>query len=222
MDGGLSRTVYLAVLFLSLWATPGFLYIDPGTGSALVLILTTVVTSAYFGTRGRYYSLLELLFRTRHRHQKCIVAVHSEDPRYEITFLPVLKELARRGTEVTYFTMYDRGASWGALPRGVAHQVIPAGMAGYAYLNHLEARILVTTTPQLDVMTFRRSKRVQHYCHIPTPWGNPSMSGPTPTTSSIPCSAAGRSWKPTSGGWKASETSLESNSSGRASPTMTS
>jgi hypothetical protein len=40
-------------------------------------------------------------------------------------------------------------------------------MVGYAYLNNIEADLLVTTTPQLDVMTFRRSRRVKHYSHIP-------------------------------------------------------
>jgi CDP-glycerol glycerophosphotransferase (TagB/SpsB family) len=36
-------------------------------------------------------------------------------------------------------------------------------MVGYAYLNNIQADLLVTTTPQLDVMTFRRSARVKHY-----------------------------------------------------------
>jgi hypothetical protein len=39
-------------------------------------------------------------------------------------------------------------------------------MVGYAYLNKLTASLLVTTTPQLDVMTFRRSRRVSHYAHL--------------------------------------------------------
>jgi hypothetical protein len=39
-------------------------------------------------------------------------------------------------------------------------------MLGYAFLNNLEATLLVTTTPQLDVMTFRRSKRIQHYVYL--------------------------------------------------------
>ncbi len=54
-----------------------------------------------------------------------------------------------------------------ALPTGVSHRSIAEGMVGYAHLNHLSAKMLVTTTPQLDVMTFRRSKRVRHYAIIP-------------------------------------------------------
>jgi hypothetical protein len=59
--------------------------------------------------------------------------------------------------------MYERDTSFEPLPAGVIHRAIAPGMVGYAYLNNIQATVLVTTTPQLDVMTFRRSKRVRHY-----------------------------------------------------------
>src|SRR5690606_18804018 len=52
------------------------------------------------------------------------------------------------------------------MPPGVDHREIPPGMVGYAHLNNVQADVLVTTTPQLDVMTFRRSRRVGHYVHL--------------------------------------------------------
>jgi hypothetical protein len=149
-----------------LCARPAAAYIDPGTGSALVGVVTAVVVSVYFAVRALYFRIAELVFRARYRHQKCGLAIHCEDPRYEITFLPVIRSLAERGVELTYFTMYERDGSFEPLPSSVTHRSIAPGMVGYAYLNNLEAEVLVTTTPQLDVMTFRRSKRVGHYCHI--------------------------------------------------------
>ncbi len=142
-------------------------YIDPGTGSALVYVVTGLVVSAYFGVRGLYYRIVERILRTRYADQSCDLAIHCEDPRYEITFLPVLHELSLRGERATLFTMYERGADSAPLPEGCTHRAIAPGMVGYSYLNHLQARMLITTTPQLDVMMFRRSKRVLHYCHIP-------------------------------------------------------
>jgi hypothetical protein len=62
--------------------------------------------------------------------------------------------------------MYERDGTLNALPSRVAHKVIPPGMLGYAYLNNLEATVLATTTPQLDVMTFRRSRKVKHYSMV--------------------------------------------------------
>lgn len=142
---------------------PVLAYIDPGTGSALLYVITGVFVALYFAARGLYYRAVELLFRGRHKRQKCTLAIHCEDPRYEITFLPVLRILAQDQGDVTFFTMYPRDDSFEELPPGVAHCEIAPGMVGYAHLNQLEAEVLVTTTPQLDVMTFRRSKRVKHY-----------------------------------------------------------
>jgi hypothetical protein len=148
-------------------ADPLLAYIDPGTGSALVYIATSLVVSAYFALRAWYYRALELVLRIRHKSETCTLAVHCEDPRYEITFVPVINALAARGVDLTFFTMYERDESFATLPPQVTHRAISAGRAGYARLNHLSAKLLLTTTPQLDVMTFRRSRLVRHYAHIP-------------------------------------------------------
>jgi hypothetical protein len=154
-----------ALVFL--YSIPAYAYIDPGTGSALIYIVTGILVSAYFAVRGLYFKIIEFVFRVRFKNQKCNVAIHSEDPRYESTFMPVIRALAERKVEITFFTMYERGDSFEPLPSQVTHQSIPQGLVGYSYLNNLDAKMLVTTTPQLDVMTFRRSKKVKHYCHIP-------------------------------------------------------
>lgn len=160
---GLVLAAGAALFFL---ASPAQAYIDPGTGSALLYVVGAVITSIYFAARGLYYRLLDLVFRARLRDPRCSVAVHCEDPRYEITFLPVLEALVGRGIEPTLFTMYPRDDSFAPLPAGVKLRPIPPGMLGYALLNNLDATLLVTTTPQLDVMTFRRSRRVKHYVHL--------------------------------------------------------
>jgi hypothetical protein len=159
-------TRFLLGAWLLLHAVAAAAYIDPGTGSALFYVVSGIVVSVYFGIRGLYYRLIEALFRLRHKDQLCDLAIHCEDPRYEITFLPVLHALVERGIEPTFFTMYERDASFEPLPEKVIHRSIAPGMVGYAYLNHIEANLLVTTTPQLDVMTFRRSARVRHYAHL--------------------------------------------------------
>ena len=128
-------TVVLLPLCLLLQAKPAFAYIDPGTGSAIIYVITALVVSIYFAIRGLYYHLTEVAFRSRHKYQKCHIALHSEDPRYEITFLPVIRALAEKGTELTYFTMYERDDSFEALPALVNHRRIAPGMLGYAYLN---------------------------------------------------------------------------------------
>ena len=162
-DAGLLWSVSLFVLFYPRAASA---YIDPGTGSALIYVVTGVVVSLYFFVRGLGYRVAERVLRRRYRHQSCELTLHCESPRYEITFLPVMRALSDRGIQMTFFTMYPRNHTYEPLPAGVTHHEIAPGMVGYSYLNNLEAKVLVTTTPQLDVMTFRRSKRVRHYVMI--------------------------------------------------------
>lgn len=161
------RAFVLVVLAVGLSSPPALAYIDPGTGSALVYVITALVLSIYFALRGFYYKVLELIFGFRVKKQKCNVALHSEDPRYEVVFLPLIRALTERRIDFTYLTMYERTGSFEPLPNGTVHHAIPHGLVGYSFLNHLTAKVVVTTTPQLDVMTFRRSEKVQHYCHIP-------------------------------------------------------
>lgn len=157
----------LLAVVLGLYAAPAAAYIDPGTGSALVYVVMAVVISVYFALRGLALRVLELGLRVGVKQRKCTIAIHSEDRRYEITFLPIMEALTERGVPFTYFTMYPRGPDCAPLPTGAIHHEIRPGLMGYSFLNSLEAEILVTTTPQLDVMTFRRSRRVKHYCHVP-------------------------------------------------------
>ncbi|WP_143434166.1 hypothetical protein [Hydrogenophaga sp. H7] len=156
----------LAAVALVLYSSPAAAYIDPGTGSALFYVVTGLVVSVYFAVRGIYYRAIDWFFRVRHRDQRCEIAIHCEDPRYEITFIPIVHALDAQGIEVTFFTMYPRDNSFETLPNRTVHRAIPEGMMGYAYLNNIEATLLVTTTPQLDVMTFRRSRRVRHYAIV--------------------------------------------------------
>lgn len=163
----LAHAVVLMTWLLLGAASTAHAYLDPGTGSALVYVITALLLSASFGIRGLYYKVVERVFRRGFKHQKHDLAIHSEDPRYETTFMPVIRALAARDVSLTYFTMYERGDSFEPLPAQATHVAIPHGLVGYSYLNHLEAKLLVTTTPQLDVMMFRRSARVKHYSHIP-------------------------------------------------------
>ncbi len=158
--------IVLVVIAIFLYPRPAYAYLDPGTGSALVYVISGVVVSALFLARSLYDRTIELVLRGRFKAPKRDVVIHSEDRRYETTFLPIIRALARRKIEFSYITMYERDALCKPLPPEATHQVIPPGLVGYSYLNHLEAKLLLTTTPQLDVMMFRRSKRVKHYCMV--------------------------------------------------------
>ncbi|MCE3038238.1 CDP-glycerol glycerophosphotransferase family protein [Helicobacter anatolicus] len=51
---------------------------------------------------------------------------------------------------------------------------IGKGNLAYSFLNTLRADIVVMTTPGLDVLEIKRSKGVEHYCHIVHSLGSPN------------------------------------------------
>ncbi len=158
-------TVVCLALVLLLQAQPAAAYIDPGTGSALFYVISGIVVSIYFGIRGLYHRLVSFFLRIRQREQRCELAIPlRRSALRDRSSCRWPETLVKRGIEPTLFTMYERDSVVRAAAGG-SHPSSPSRRAwsGYAYLNNLEADAAGRPPPQLDVMTFRRSKRVKHY-----------------------------------------------------------
>lgn len=144
------------------------LYIDPGTGSMLFTILIGIIGAGV-------YSLRMLLIKLRYKlgggkvqasDKKIPFVIFSDNKRYWNIFAPICRELDKRGQEVLYLTASeDDPALEAQLPNMKAEYV--AGNRLYARLNMLDASVVVSTTPGLDVYQWKRSKSVQYYVHIP-------------------------------------------------------
>ena len=96
------------------------------------------------------------------------LVVFSDDKRYWQVFEPVLRELDSRGLDCVYMTMSDDDP--GLRQTGMKHvkaEYIGPGNKAFARLNFLNARIVLSTTPGLDVYQWKRSKTVDYYIHIP-------------------------------------------------------
>ena len=96
------------------------------------------------------------------------LVVFSDDKRYWYVFEPVLRELDSRGLDCVYMTMSDDDP--GLKQTGMKHvkaEYIGPGNKAFARLNFLNARIVLSTTPGLDVYQWKRSKTVDYYIHIP-------------------------------------------------------
>lgn len=171
-----------SVIFLLILLAPNlsYAYIDPGTGSAIVYIVIALVTSAYFAVKGAYYKIADVFAGRAIKREVCDIAIHSEDRRYELTFLPIMRHLSELGVAYTYYTMYERDDEFEELPENSQHQSISPGLMGYSFLNRLTANVFVTTTPQLDVMTFKRSNKVKHYLFVQHALGEAIYMRPFP------------------------------------------
>ena len=145
------------------------LYIDPGTGSMLFTILLGVIGAAFYSLR-----MMLIKLRTRAGGGKAAVSqskiplvIFSDHKRYWNIFKPICQELDRRGVDVVYMTASeDDPALHCDLPHIKAEFIGPDNKV-FTRLNFLNAKLVLSTTPGLDVYQWKRSRDVQYYVHIP-------------------------------------------------------
>ena len=146
------------------------LYIDPGTGSMLFAVLVGVIGVLHFAFKSVVIKMKFLLSggRKTETNQNTVPLVFfSDDKRYWQVFEPVVRELDSRSFPVTYMT---QSADDPALSAGYPHlhaEFIGEGNKGFARLNFLNATMLLSTTPGLDVYQWKRSRDVKYYIHMP-------------------------------------------------------
>lgn len=145
-----------------------FLYIDPGTGSMLFTVLISVIGAAI-------YSLRMLLVKMRMKIggkdtdaslRQIPFVIFSDDKRYWSIFEPICREMNKRGREIVYYTGSADDPALSCDYPNVKAEHIP-GNKMYTRLNFLNAAIVLSTTPGLDVYQWKRSKTVLFYVHIP-------------------------------------------------------
>lgn len=141
------------------------LYIDPGTGSMLFSLAVGLLSAAWFGARAL---LMKAKYRTGGKADtnKKDIVIYGEDKRYWTTFKGILDEFERRQVKVTYLAGSADDPLLSQGYRYVETEVIGLGNKAYARLNFLSARVVLATTPGLDVYQWKRSKDVDFYVHL--------------------------------------------------------
>ncbi len=145
------------------------LYIDPGTGSMLFTILIGIIGAGIYSLR---MLLIKLRFKlsggkVQESDSKIPLAIFSDDKRYWKIFEPICRELDRRGTDVAYMTMSEDDPALDNPYEHIRAEYLGSENKAFTRLNFLNARLLLSTTPGLDVYQWKRSKRVDCYVHIP-------------------------------------------------------
>ena len=145
------------------------LYIDPGTGSMLFTIIIGVLGAAFYSLRMLWIKLRFKLGggKVEATSKSLPFVVFADDKRYWSVFEPICRELDKRGKDVVYMTA---SADDPALDNDFEHikaEYIGSENKAFARLNFLNADIVISTTPGLDVYQWKRSKQVKYYVHIP-------------------------------------------------------
>lgn len=145
------------------------LYIDPGTGSMLFTILLGIIGASI-------YSIRMLIIKFRYKISgknvekncnKIPFVIFSDDKRYWNIFEPICREMDKNGKEVVYMTASEDDPALHNTFEHIRAEYIGSDNKAFAKLNFLNASIVLSTTPGLDVYQWKRSKEVDYYVHIP-------------------------------------------------------
>lgn len=146
------------------------LYIDPGTGSMLFTILIGLISAGVYSLHMLFVKIRFVVSggkKVAVNKNKIPFVIFSDSKRYWNVFEPICREMDRRGQEIVYMTASpDDPALKNTYPH-VKGQFIGEGNKAFAKLNFLNAGIVLSTTPGLDVYQWKRSKEVEYYVHIP-------------------------------------------------------
>lgn len=145
------------------------LYIDPGTGSMLFTILLGITGALNYLLKTGLLKLRLNLSRGKKVESssgKIPIVIFSDDKRYWSVFEPVCREFDRRGVDVVYMTASPDDAALQNLYAHIKGEFIGENDKAFARLNFLDAVIVLSTTPGLDVYQWKRSRNVQYYVHM--------------------------------------------------------
>ncbi len=142
-------------------------YIDPGTGSMLFTILIGIVTSLMFVWKKLVLRLKFFLHggRVEASRERYPYVIFSDSKRYWNVFQPICEQFEKRQIPLEYLTASPDDPALEQKYEYVHCQFIGENNKAYAKLNMLEAGILLSTTPGLDVYQWKRSQNVRWYVH---------------------------------------------------------
>ena len=145
------------------------LYIDPGTGSMLFAVLIGIIGAVAYVFKEWAVKLKFLLTggkKADTNAEKIPIVIFSDDKRYWSVFKPICEEMNSRGIDVVYMTASKDDPAFDENLQHLDAQFIGEGNRAFSKLNFLNATMLISTTPGLDVFQWKRSKNVDYYVHV--------------------------------------------------------
>ena len=143
-------------------------YIDPGTGSMLFTLFIGLLTTGYFFLK-KVWIKIKFLFTSGGSKGKdegnLPYVIFSDHKRYWNVFKPICDEFEKRGVELHYWTASEDDPALGTPYEHVKCEFIGEGNKAFARLNMMSADVVLSTTPGLDVLQWKRSKDVKWYVH---------------------------------------------------------
>lgn len=164
----ISEKKYLVLVFLLIIPSFSWAYLDPGTGSLLLYAVVGILASLGFALKNVFYRLKSFVLSSASIKQQNLTEIvfFSEGGAYWHVFEPIITEMVCRSIPSTFITSDKNDPAFKI--QGPLFTVIRPGneMVTITYMNKLKAKLVVSTTPHLDIYMWRRSKDVARYAHL--------------------------------------------------------
>jgi hypothetical protein len=163
------------IFLLLILTTPLYAYLDPGTGSMLLYFIIGIFATMLYSIKSFFYKV-KLFFLVLKGEKIEVdngldVVIYSEGGKYWSLFKPLIKELEKENIKVAYYTQDDNDEALNYKPNyntgdNLIIKSFGSEIRATVAMNNLDAKVVIMTTPQLDVMRLVRSKTVRHYSHL--------------------------------------------------------
>lgn len=155
-------------LYFLLFPAVVYAYLDPGTGSLLVYALFGITATLFFFLRSLWYAVSSFIYtgkanvRTKHSN----IIIYSEGKKYWNVFFPLIEQFIYADKKITYITPEKDDPAFEI--QNDCFEVYCPGNQNFtiAYMNKINADIVISTTPHLDIYMWKRSNRVKNYVHL--------------------------------------------------------
>ena len=161
---------FLYLLILLFIPAPLFAYIDPMSGSTILYVLFAIIATLFYSLVGVFYRIKNMLagrgFSAQESFDGVDIVFFSEGKQYWNVYLPLIMALEKRKIRSAFVTadLTDPAVEYNSQYLQV--KALKSLNSAIAFMNQLIAPLVVTTTPQIDIFTLKRSKKVQHYAHL--------------------------------------------------------
>ena len=144
-------------------------YIDPGTGSMLFTILVGVLGAGIYALKNAFMKIKFIASggkQEKMNSNRIPFVIFTDSKRYWNVFEPIVKEFEKRGKKLVYMTASEDDPALDEKFENVKCEFVGEGNKAFAKLNMLNADVVLSSTPGLEVYQWKRSKDVKHYSHI--------------------------------------------------------
>ena len=145
------------------------MYIDPGTGSMLFTILLGILGAGIYALKNLIMKIRFMISsggQEKQNENHLPFVIFADDKRYWNIFGPICDEFEKRKQKLTYMTASADDPALKSEYEYVDCKFIGEGNRAFAKLNMLDADVVLSTTPGLDVYQWKRSKSVKWYAHV--------------------------------------------------------